>query len=978
MSVAGGISVVNAYDGMVASLDVSRPGLARADRRMVTALFCDIVESSKLVIPQDPEDAYDQLSGLIDIMRRHVQGFGGTLCQTLGDGIYAVFGAPVSQENHAIRACYAADAILREVARGDRAVRIGLSSGEVLWDHAVEGRQSSSPATGAAIHIAAKMQQSALPNSARIADSTARLVCDWVETRPSMLLALGGNEPTQSHELLGLRSRRRQSADDLPMVGRELISKQLLAALSRLDGDVPSAFSAHLVQGAAGMGKTRLMRTLADMARSRGLRVIEWQVPAVEPVGAPGPLQQLVVELLDGPLPRTGSGIAALLRAAGAGPDEADALAYILRPPVGGKDTGAQAILVQAVDALAALVRSVAARRPLLLLVEDAHWADSAVQAVLSALLNLPEATRLTLVLSSREEGLAPAVAGQPGLHLHPLGPLGGHEVGRLLDLWMGQAASLDTIKADLTRRARGNPFFLVEFIRVLMMNGTLLGDVGAMLPGEAPKFPLPDTVQTLMAARTDLLDEDARNLLRAASVVGSTFDAALLSALVGDVEMRRHLPELVRAGLIDETRLLPRKEYSFHHALLHEAVYTGVTRHSRKQLHGQLAELLDQSELAELPGRVAAQARHAAAGEQWPLAVRAGRNAGLEALARSLAPEAVSLLSIAIDANGRLVADHQVAMEAIDLRVALARAAMPAGQGERAMAELGQAVRLAEQAGDKARALAGLVHQINYERMFGHIDRAVELAESALRYSGGREMAHPELLMVAAQSYIDRGDPETALALLDQSRRAGPGHESGLYLMLDPEMVWSISKANCLSLLGRDGEVDGLIQQALRLADNPDIHPFSRIYARAYASEIRMRQRRFGEVLAYSSEGLSFARSTGAGLLDTINMARRGLALAYLGRVSGGLADIEQSLRLANNRGAMLHSAWARHAKCIALALSGRFDEAIAERAILARVADDRQYGLLQRFIPTEASLSSLSGQLSAPSSFAGTTTVH
>lgn len=964
MSVAGGSRSTDAHDGIHASPLGSRPGLVRADRRMVTAFFCDIVNSSHMVIPQDPEDAYDQLSGLIDIMRRHVAAFGGTICQTLGDGIYAVFGAPVALENHAVRACFAADGILREVARGGRAVRIGMASGEVLWDHDVGG-QTFNPATGATVHIAAKLQQICPSNRALMADTTARLAADWVETAESSLVVLAGEEPLQTHLLASVRSRRRQYEDELPMVGRENIRSYLLSTLDGVARGI-SGFSAHLVQAAPGLGKTRLIRSIADSARTAGVRVLEWQVPPVEPVGAVSPMHELVSEMLDGPLPRTPEGLSAMLRAAGAQPEQADALSRILLPTVtDNQDRGTSAILSLAAAALAMLVRHAADRRPILLLVEDAHWADTAVQATLAALADLPEATRLLLVLTSREEGLNPAIAGHRRLSHHKLGPLSIADTSSLLDNWLGRYPGLDRIKLDLSRRARGNPFFLVECIRVLMMNGTLLGDVGDMRPGEVPAFPLPDSLQALLSVRIDMLTEDARRVLRIAAVTGTTFDATLLSRLIGAEVTGRFLPDLVRLGLIDETRLLPRQEFSFHHALLHEAVYSGITRRDRRHIHGQLAALLDLDDFAELSGRLAAQARHAAAGELWSLAVRAGVAAGREALNRSLAAEAVSLLSIAVEANEKLPISQDSVVAGIDLRIALAKAAMPAGMGERAIAELDRAVALARRAGDESRAMVGLVQQINYEWVYGSLDQALVLAASAISYSGGEPAAHPEVLIIAASCHIENDDPASAVRLLDIA--AGSGlrtvHVAGRYTMLNVDMMISIKKARCLALMGRPHDAEPLIQHALRLAD-ADMFPFNRVFVRADIAEIRLRQRRFGDVLAYSSESLSLSRSTGAPLFDAVNLARRGLALSYMGRGIAGLADIDQGLGIAIARGAALHVAKARQCRAQALALTGQLQMAQQERAAAAILADERGFRLLAGQLPSLAELTEIAAQ--------------
>lgn len=964
MSVAGESRSNDAHDGIHAVTSAGRTGLARADRRMVTAFFCDIVNSSLMVIPQDPEDAYDQLSGLIDIMRRHVAAFGGTLCQTLGDGVYAVFGAPVAQENHAVRACFAAEAVLREVARSGHKVRVGMASGEVLWDHDAAGRQSCNPATGGTVHVAAKLQQLAPGGHALMADTTARLAADWVETQEGSLVVLGGDGPLQTYSLLGIRGRRRQCDDELPMVGRENIRNYLLTGLDSMAAD--ATFAAHLIQAAPGLGKTRLMRSLAGTARERGLRVIEWQVPVMEPVGAPGPLCQLVTELLDGPLPRTLDGVSAMLRAAGAQPEAAEALSLILWPAQEGtRERGAPAVLSLAATALAALARAASERRPILLLVEDAHWADTAVQAVLCALLDLPAATRLMLILTSREEGLNIALATHQALRQHKLGPLGVTEASRLLDMWMGSFPGLDTIKQDLARRARGNPFFLVECVRVLMMNGSLIGEVGDMRPGEMPAFPLPDTVQTLLSVRIDMLDEEARRLLRAAAVVGQTFDAGLLSSLTDkDVAVRR-LPDLIRLGFIDETRLLPRQEYSFHHALMHEAVYSGVTRRDRQHLHGRLAELLNRDEFSDLTGRLAAQARHASAGMLWPLAVRSGLAAGKEALARSLAVEAVSLLTIAVQANEMLPASQDNMEAGIDLRLALAKAAMPAGMGERAMAELDKAVGLARRVGDESRAMVGLVQQINYEWVYGRLDQALMLADSAIGHSGGEEAAHPELLIIAAACHIENDEPDRALRLLDIAERPATRdrHAAGRYTMLNVAMMVGVKKARCLALLGRQNEAEPLVEEALRLAEE-DQFPFNRVFVRADVAEIRLRQRRFGEVLAYSSESLSLSRSTGATLFDAVNLARRGLALSYMGRGIAGLTDIDQGLGIAIARGAALHIAKVRQCRAVALALIGQSQAAHQERALAAMLADERGYRLLASQLPSLTELTEMAAQ--------------
>lgn len=937
----------------------------QADRRMATVFFCDIVNSTQLIAPSDPEDARDLLGGVIDVMVRHVSRYGGTLCQRLGDGVYAVFGAPAAQENHAVRACAAADAIVREVARSHPcAVRVGLCSGEILWDSAAWRQQDGPPAVGRAVNAAAKLQQMAMPNRVRLADSTAALAADWVDMRAGDTLSLTALDRIGTFELLGVRRRRLHRGQQLPMVGRDPLRRTLSTALASLSGGNGQApvfpdYTMHMVSGEAGLGKSRLLSLLAAEARWRGVRVIEWAISAIEPVGAPQLLQELVSELLDMPVPTAAAETGVRLKAAGLLPDLAEALASLLHPAMGGGAVPGR--LGLAARAVADLAVTAARQRPLLLLVEDLHWAGSELLAVLSALL-VRAVGEPILVMSSSRQARPPAVLADAGrVRSHILSPLNASDARTLLDSYMGRDPALTPIKDDLQRRAQGNPFFLIECVRVLVDQGALTGPVGGMQPGIPTMRRLPDTVQALLAARTDRLEPDTRDVLRAAAVIGHTFDVGLLSALVGRPVPALPLAGLADAGLIDETRLLPRLEYSFHHALMHEAVYEGITRRDRQRLHGQVAELLDDGTFIQLPGRLAAQARHADQAKLWPVAVRAGRAAGQEALQRSLAAEAVSLFALAVRANDQIPLDPLIARAGIDLRLTLARAAMPAGDRDRAMAELEKAVELAQHAGDEERALVGLFQQVGYEWVYGGLPHAVTLIDRAIALSGGGDpaKAHPEVLFLAACCYIEAGDLDHALDLLALAAAddAWRQHRPGCFMMMDCRMLIVIMRARCLAHLGRVAEAEPLIGQALEMAD-AGTYPFNRIYVRAYIAEIMQAQQRHAELLAVCGEALAISAAAASPLLDNVLHARRGLALVELGRGMEGLAEIEQAERSASDRGAILHAALGRFCRLLGHARIGLLGDARDERDRLAETARRHGYGLLLRLLPSDAEL--------------------
>ncbi|WP_029012910.1 ATP-binding protein [Niveispirillum irakense] len=940
-------------------------GVGLSDRRSATILFCDIVNSTHLIAPQDPEDARELLAGAIDMMIRHVTRYGGTLCQTLGDGVYAIFGAPAAQENHAARACFAADAMLREVGRDHQiALRLGLCSGEVLWDGAAMQARIGAPVIGRAVNAAAKLLQSAVPNSIRIADSTAALAGDWVDVKAVEPVDLTPTDRLSAFQVMGIRRRRLQASDASPMVGRDRLRRTLSDALSVLTGRMPVSGSGvvpalHMVTGEAGLGKSKLMALLAADARWRGVRVVEWAVPAIMPLDAPSLLHELTAELLDGPLPATREETLALIMAAGASDQGAQSLSLLLHNDANAaRPKAGENRLVLAAGAIADIAAAGARTRPLLLLVEDLHWAGTEVLTVLSALLPRMVGHPVMLLASSREEVLPPALDIGLAVKRHRLAPLTSEEAGALLDSRMGMDPALAPVKADLLRRAQGNPFFLVECVRVLQDQGVVTGSPGAMRLGVPARGHLPDTVQALLAARTDVLRDPLRDTLRAAAVIGPTFDAALLAGLIGQSVQTLPLGGLAAAGMIDETRLLPRLEYSFHHALLHEAVYEGITRRDRQRLHTRLVDLLDMADFASLPGRRAAQARHAGQAQLWPVALAAGREAGMESLRRSLAAEAVSLFALAINANDRMPAGSEKHRAGVDLRLTLARAAMPAGLHARAMEALDDAILLARQAGDDESALAGLVQQISYEWVYGDLRHAVALSQQALTLSQhvGASAPHPEVMILAACCLLEHGQLAASLSLLERAgeERAWENHTPGRFLMVDSAMVTAIMRARCLSYMDRPAEADTFVMHALHLADTGH-YPFNRIFARTYAAEVKVRLGHYNEAFTLSRQGLALSGAAGSPLLDNPLQVRRGLAMINLGQGVEGLAEIERAEVGTTRRNARLHMVWARYGRILALARIGLTTQALSERTALADILEKGGYGLLALILPTE-----------------------
>jgi len=878
----------------------------RQDRRMATVLFADIVGSSRCVALSDPEDARDTLAASLEMIAQQVMRFGGTVCQTLGDGILAIFGAPDAQEDHAIRAGYAAEAIVGSARIGlagapDAALRVGIASGEILWDGTALNRNDRPPAIGRAVHMAARLQQRAEPNHVLVSEATFHLISDWADLSLYGRLRLAGEEEETIFKLLAMRSRRRRQDGLIPLVGRSTE----LAVLRRAVEDMRTKGrgATHLLVAPPGLGKSRLLAEVAAQARKAGCRVLEWQMHAVRPVGAPSSIQDLVTGLINRDLPGTREEMAALFEAVDIPPTPAAALADFLAvtdkhmPPADDSDGGSLAGMA---GAIVDLVRIVARKEPVLLALEDAHWAGSDAQAVMEALAGAVPDMPLVLVMTSRTP---PAL---PGTRVHQLAPLSPEAMEALLGALMGWRPELEDLKEALLRRVQGNPFFLQECVRGLVDDGALIGTPGDFKLMRDCPMRLPETVQAVLTDRIDRLDRMDRRLLLAAAVVGISFDAGLLSELVNWPLQKATdtLARLSRMDFLQTTRLLPRLEYTFTHALLHEAAYATLTKKDRKLLHGRLAALLDGNRFGDMPGRLAALARHAYHGELWRTAMEAGWKAGEMANLQSLSPEAVSLLSLALDAFERQPLSERSLTVAVDLRVSLARVAMPLGRQGSAREHLDRAAILAREAGDPLREVSALLGQVSMEQVYGSVSDAVRLAEAAVATSRRVESdgePHHEALIQYASALLDRGDYLAADQIATWARRraeAGRGTQ-GCYMTFEAPLLTTIQRARCHAEFGEMEATAALISSALSLADSGQV-PFHKVFCWTFLAETCAISEDFASCLALSRNALLQMQETGSNVLKPLALSLAGLAEVRLGRAAEGMSLIQQALHAA------------------------------------------------------------------------------
>ncbi len=566
-----------------------------AEYKQVTVLFADVVQSMHIAAQLGPERLREVLTELVDRSMAVINRYGGTLDKFTGDGIMAVFGAPRSLEDHALRACLSAMEIhdqtrrlAAEVERHDGVglqLRIGLNSGVVI-----AGDIGSAPraytAVGEQVGMAQRMESGAEPGDVLLSESTARLVEHAVLLGPPESVHIkNADDPVPARRLLGISGRQAIAVrPESPMVGR---AWEVAAAEGVLDRSLAGHGGVVGVVGDAGIGKSRLVREVVAMADARGVGV-HWAFCESHAGDVPF---HLIKQLM-----REAFGVGEL--------DDADArqrlreqvLAdehdlILLDDVLGIRDTSVELPKIDP-DArrrrLTALVNSVSLARtnPVVYIIEDAHWIDEASESLVQAFMRVIPQTASMLLVTYRPEYQG-ALRNLTGAQTINLTPLRESEMTTLIADILGPDPALTTTAATILARAAGNPYFAKEIVRDLAERGVLLGKRGAYSRGvDIDDVSVPPTLQTTIAARIDRLRPEAKRTISAAAVIGLRFDADLL----GNLGIDAVTEDLLTADLIDQVKFTPKAEYAFRHPLIRTVAYESLLRADRVELHRRLA----------------------------------------------------------------------------------------------------------------------------------------------------------------------------------------------------------------------------------------------------------------------------------------------------------------------------------------------------------------------------------------------------
>lgn len=592
-------------------------GVVVGERKQVTVLFADIKGSLELIEGSDPEHAQAILDTAVAVMMNAVHRYEGTVNKVLGDGIMALFGAPLAHEDHAIRASYAALTLLQEmkpVAAEMRRkhgtevrARVGLHSGEVVVRAIGNDLSMDYDAIGQTVHLASRMEQLAAPGTARLTAETLRLAEGFIDVNALGPMPVKGlQSPIEVYELAGAGAARTRlqaaAARGLSQfIGRDAEVERLRRALERAGEGHGQIVS---VMGEPGVGKSRLFYEFIRSHRVEGWLVLENSSVSY---GKANPWHP-VIDLLKGYFAIEDSDDQRRISEKAAGKivmlDEAlkpalSPLLALLGVSVEDEDwTSLDAAEQRSriLDAIKGLLLRESRVQPLILVFEDLHWIDSETQALLDGLIESLPTSKILLLVNYR-----PEYAHNWGARTYytqiRIDPLGGEDADAFAVGLLGNGPGLQGLRDMLIERTEGNPLFLEESIRTLVESGTLIGDRGAYrLTGEIDSIEIPATVQAILAARIDRLAPAAKQLLQCAAIIGHHVAYRILEAVderPGN-ELRHLLAELQAAEFLYETQLFPDLMYTFKHALTHEVAYNGILQDRRRALHRQVGHAIE------------------------------------------------------------------------------------------------------------------------------------------------------------------------------------------------------------------------------------------------------------------------------------------------------------------------------------------------------------------------------------------------
>jgi class 3 adenylate cyclase/tetratricopeptide (TPR) repeat protein len=963
---AGDVTIAPAPAGkVVMSADHLREPEADAlagERKHVTVLCADLKESLQRVAQHDPEEALKIFEAVLPLMTQAVHQYEGTVNVVTGDGIMALFGVPLTHEDHAVRACHAALQMQEAVKRFAPGlpytaeipilVRAGLNSGEVVIRSVANGARTECHAMGRTIHLADHLGQIAAPGTSLIGAETLRLAEGHIRVKVLKPVNLtGGGDAV--YELVGASPAQTRfqvlAARGLTgFVGRDAEMEQLVRVQAKVEqrhGQVVA------IIGEPGLGKSRLVHEFIHSYRTSHWLVLEAASVSYRRATSYQPVIDLLwsyfkIEASDDVDEMRNKVAGQLLDLDRDLAPDLPALLALLDVPV--EEPSWQALdpfqrRQRTVDALKRLILRECQQQAVILTVEDLHWIDSETQAFLETLIDSLASARLLLILTYRPE-YEHRWGGKSHYTQLRLDALPPEMIEEFLRNLLGDDISLIRLKELIQNQ--GNPLFLEETVRTLVETNFLEGRRGGYrLVRPFEELRIPPSVQAILAARIDRLPRRDRWLLHAASVVGKDVPYAILQPVAGlaEDELRRGLADLREAEFLYESRVLPDVEHTFKHALTHEVAYGSLLVERRRTLHQQIVDIIERLYPDRLTEHVERLAHHALMGEVWEKAVRYLRQAGNKAAARSAGQDAKAWFEQALGALERLPESQSTLEQAFEIRLELRQVLAQLSEFRATLERLREAETLAERLNDEHRIARVSAFMTNIYSLLEETDEALVTGTRAVAVAARLGNLRLRILATTylAQTYYIRGEYKRVIELATDNLTALPGDWVREFFGINAppsvfDRTWLILG---LAQLGRFAQAAEHEAEAIRLAESMHHAPTTAIAYRA-AATLHLIKGDWAKARSRIETGIDVAIGLGHLVLLSTAFASSAWALAQFGEASEALVRLRESERLLERRiakGIVSYRGWDYHALGRACLLLGRLDEArkLGDRAV-------------------------------------------
>jgi class 3 adenylate cyclase/tetratricopeptide (TPR) repeat protein len=943
-------------------------GLLEGERKQITVLFADIKGSTNLIEDLDPEDAELRLRPALDAMINAVHRYEGTINRVQGDGIMALFGAPLAHEDNAVRAAYAALEMqkgVRAACDADIAIRVGLHAGEVLVRAIHNDLSVDYDAIGPTVHLAARMEQMAPPGAIYCTANVMRVAKGFIDALPLGPVSVKGvRQPIDLFQIVGHTSARSRwevtAARGLtPFVGRQ-------SELAGLQQALQLAAAGHgqlvAVQGEAGTGKSRLVHEFLQSPQLSDWTVLKTAAAAYQrgtPYLAISNLLRSWCEIPEQASPaETTRRLQDALAALPAGSSTYfPALQSLLELAVEDADWSTLEPAVRRqrmMSTVKDLFLRGAQNRPVLLWFEDMQWTDVETRDVVEGLVDAMGASRLLVILTCRPD-YDPRRGSKECFTAVHLDPLETNAADQLVRALLGNNAVNAELRALIVERTGGTPLFIEETIRTLVESGVLrMGTGGYELTREIREIQIPETVQSVIAARIDSLSPKRKTLLQMVSVIGSEIPIMLLRDVVdlAEAELQKLLAELQAAQFLYEMPNVRSFRLKFRHSLVHEVTYGSLISAKRQMLHARVLRAMESQNQENPQDVVESLAHHAFNAALWNEAVMYLCRAGDKAVELSAYREGGAFFESALQALTHLPQDRERIRQGIDIRLKLRPVFGATAEYDRLEDCLADAESLAASIDDRPRLAAINVARSSVHNWRGELDASIErglLARNIAREIGDRAVDIGASFYLG-QAYMWRGDFRQSVALLEDNLAwiDGPLRHQRIGTTGTGSVLWLGMLGASRGRLGNFPAAIDAAQKACLIADEVQ-RPYDIALAYWWAGFIQSHKGDVPLALQYLEHGFEVCRSGQINFLVPVLSTSLGYNYALAGRTAEGIALLSKALGFSRASKFTYGEAWSSAYLGFAKLLDNDYDGMLDHARSVLELARKHKYRAIE-----------------------------